>query len=206
MAYIGMREPIAAAISSRVDGSAISYGTPFKIGPAVQANVTFDIADNPDYGDDVIVDNDKGVNGYNITLETNDISAEARSKVLGWKPVMSTDTTPVVLRYEVVGGEVPEIGLGFIRVKMFQGVRKFETFFFHALQFSNTAENASTKQKQITWNHPQMNGTGIGVYNDDSGDVKYFDWMEFDEDDYDDAVAWIYARFGTTPPSSGTGT
>ena len=86
MAYIGMRDPIAGVISSRVDGSAISYGTPFKIGPAVSANITFDIADNPDYGDDVIIDNDKGVNGYNITLETNDISKEARAAVLGWKP------------------------------------------------------------------------------------------------------------------------
>ena len=205
MAYIGMRDPIAGVISSRVDGSAISYGTPCKIGPAVSANITFDIEDNPDYGDYVIIENDNGLNGYNITLETNDISAEARAKVLGWKAIYSNDTTPVLQYYEANGGEVPEIGLAFIRVKMFQGVRKFETFFFHALQFSNTQENASTKQKQITWNHPQMSGTGIGVYNDASGDVKFFDWMEFDEDDFDDAVAWIYARFGTAPPSSGTG-
>lgn len=206
MAYIGMRDPIAGVISSRVDGSAISYGTPFKIGPAVSANITFDIADNPDYGDDVIIDNDKGLNGYNITLETNDIRAEARAKVLGWKAIYNSATPPVLQYYEANGGVVPEVGLAFIRVKMFQGVRKFETFFFHALQFSDTQENASTKNKQITWNHPSMSGTGIGVYNDDSGDVKFFDWMEFDEDDFDDAVTWIYARFGTTPPSSGTGT
>lgn len=206
MAYIGMRDPIVAPVATRVDGSAVTYDAPLKIGPAVQANITFDIADNPDYGDDVIVDNDKGVNGYSITLETNDICKEARAACLGWKPITNSATPPVVTHYEVTGAVAPEVGLGFIRVKMFQGVRKFETFFFHALQFSNTAENASTKQKQIAWNHPQMNGTGIGVYNDDSGDIKYFDWMEWDEDDYDDAVAWIYARFGTTPPSSGTGT
>ena len=144
MAYIGMRKPIIAPITTRVDSSAITYGTPIVVGPAVSANVTFDIADNPDYGDDIIVDNDKGV-------------------------------------------------------------RKFETFFFHALQFSNGGENASTKQRQITWNHPSMSGTGIGVYNDDSGDQKFFKWMEWDEDDYDDAIAWIYAQFGTTPPAASTG-
>ena len=205
MAYIGMRSPIAAKVATRVDGSAVTYDTPLIIGPAVSANITFDVADNPDYGDDVIVDNDKGINGYNITLETNDISKEARAVCLGWKPITNSATPPVVTHYEVVGGEAPEVGLAFIRVKMFRGVRKFETFFFHALQFSNGGENASTKQRQITWNHPSMSGTGIGVYNDDSGDTKYFDWMEWDEDDYDDAVAWMYQKFGTTPPSASSG-
>ncbi len=63
MAYIGMRNPIVAPITERVDGSSITYGTPLVVGPAVRADVSFDIADNPDYGDDVIIDNDKGVIG-----------------------------------------------------------------------------------------------------------------------------------------------
>ena len=79
MAYIGMRNPVFWPISTRTDGSSITYGNPVTIGPAVSANVTFDVADNPDYGDDVIIDNDKGVNGYSVALETNDISAEARA-------------------------------------------------------------------------------------------------------------------------------
>ena len=61
MAYIGMRNPKFWPVTSRVDGSAITYGNPVLIGPAVRAQVTFDIADNPDYGDDVIIDNDKGI-------------------------------------------------------------------------------------------------------------------------------------------------
>ena len=206
MAYIGLRSPKFWPISTRTDGSAITYGNPVDIGPGVRADVSFDVSDNPDYGDDVIIDNDKGINGYTIALETNDVDLAARGRVLGWTAKMSTATTPALEYYDVTGAEPPEGGFSFIRVKMFRGTRKYEAFFFHALQFSNTAENASTKQKQITWNHPQMSGTGIGVYNDASGDVKFFDWMEFDEDDFDDAVTWIYARFGTTPPSSGTGT
>ena len=99
MAYIGMRNPRFAPITTRTDGSPITYGTPIVIGPAVSANVTFDTADNPDYGDDVIIDNDKGVNGYSITLETNDISKEARAACLGWKPVQNSATPPVVTHY-----------------------------------------------------------------------------------------------------------
>ena len=200
MAYIGMRSPIFAPITTpRVDGSAIVYGTPLVIGPAVSANVTFDTADNPDYGDDVVIDNDKGINGYSIALETNDSSKAARAACLGWKAVTGTGST--VTHYEVTDAAPPEGGLGYIRVKMFKGVRKYETFFFHALQFSSGGENASTKQRQITWNHPTMNAAGLGVYIDDSGAARYFDWMEFAEEDYDDALDWIYEKFGATRPT-----
>ena len=80
MAYIGMRNPKFWPISTpRVDGSAISYDDPIVIGPAVSASVTFETNDNPDYGNNVIIDNDKGINGYSVSLETNDVSKEARA-------------------------------------------------------------------------------------------------------------------------------
>ena len=202
MAYIGMRKPQFAPISSpRVDGSAITYGTPIVLGPAVSANVSLDVADNPDYGDDVIQNNDKGVNGYSITLETNDITAEGRATCLGWKKVMSTVTTTAVDHYEVNDGAPPEGGLAFIRVKMPAGssTRKYEAFFFHALQCSSGGENASTKQKQITWNHPTINASGLGVYIDSNGQARYFDWMEFDSESA--AQTWINGKYGYTPPS-----
>ena len=64
MAYIGMRNPVAAPITAYTEGSAITYGNGMILGPAVAANLTFDVADNPDYGNDVIIDNDNGINGY----------------------------------------------------------------------------------------------------------------------------------------------
>ncbi len=195
MAYIGMRKPKFWPISSRTDGSAITYGTAVDIGPAVSASVTFDVADNPDYGDDVIIDNDKGINGYSISLETNDVSKEARAACLGWKAKQS-GSPAATTHYEVTDAEAPEGGLSYIRVKMFKGERKYEAFFFHALQFSDGAENASTKQRQITWNHPTMTATGIGVYIDSSGEAKYFNWMEFDSETA--ANAWINSQGGAT--------
>ena len=203
MAYIGMRKPVFWPISTpRVDGSSISYGSPVTIGPAVSANVTFDVADNPDYGDDIIIDNDKGVNGYTIALETNDISMEARAACLGWKAKQNTAQPPAVTHYEVTDAAPPEGGLSYIRVKMFKGTKKYEAFFFHALQFSDGGENASTKQKQIQWNHPTMNGTGIGCFIDSSGDAKYFNWMEFSSESA--AETWINSQAGYTPPVTST--
>ena len=201
MAYIGMRNPKFWPITNRVDGSAITYGNPVEIGPAVSANVSFDTADNPDYGDDVVIDNDKGINGYSIALETNDVSKEARAACLGWVPI-SSGTPAAVTHYEVTDAEPPEGGLSYIRVKMFRGTRKYEAFFFHALQFSDGGENASTKQKQITWNHPTMNATGLGVYIDSTGKAKYFNWMEFETQSA--AETWINAQGGYTPPAQGS--
>lgn len=200
MAHIGMRTPKFWPITTRTDGSAITYGSPVVIGKGVNAQVTFDTADNPDYGDDVIVDNDKGVNGYNITLETNDMSKESRAAVLGWKPVTTGTTTPVITKYKITGEEPPEGGFSFIRVKKSSGVVSYEAFFFHALQFSDGGENASTKQKQIQWNHQTVNGTGIGVYLDSTGEVQYFDYMEFAT--LTAAETWINGEANYTPPAN----
>lgn len=187
MAYIGMRNPVAAPITAYTEGSAITYGSGMVLGPAVAANLTFDVADNPDYGDDVIVDNDNGINGYSATLETNNITKEGRAMVLGWEPVGTT-----VTHYDVTDAAAPYVGWGFIRVKMFKAVRSYEAFWFHRSQFSPNGINASTKQRQITWNHPQMNVQGMGVRLDNSGKAKYFQWMEFDSESA--AQAWLYGK------------
>ena len=187
MAYIGMRNPVAAPITAYTEGSAITYGSGMVLGPAVAANLTFDVADNPDYGDDVIVDNDNGINGYNATLETNNITKEGRAMVLGWEPVGTT-----VTHYDVTDAAAPYVGWGFIRVKLFKGVRSYEAFWFHRSQFSPNGINASTKQRQINWNHPQMNVQGMGVYIDNSGKAKYFQWMEFESESA--AQAWLYGK------------
>lgn len=187
MAYIGMRSPVAAPITAHTDGSAITYGTGMVLGPAVAASLTFDTADNPDYGDDIIIDNDNGLNGYSATLETNNITAEGRAMALGWQPSGTT-----VTHYDVTDDAAPYVGWGFIRVKMFKGVRSFEAFWFHKSQFTPNGENASTKQRQIEWNHPQMNVRGMGVYLDNSGKAKYFQWMEFATEA--EARTWLYGK------------
>ena len=187
MAYIGMRRLVAAPVTSHTDGSAITYGTGMVLGPAVAASLTFDVADNPDFGDDVIIDNDNGVNGYNATVETNNISPEGRAMVLGWDP---SGTTPT--HYDVTDEAAPVVGWGFIRVKMYKGVRSYEAFWFHKSQFSPNGINASTKQRQITWNHPQMSVMGMGAYIDSSGKAKYFQWMEFSSETA--AQTWLDAK------------
>ena len=184
MAYIGMRKPVAAPITAHTDGSAITYGTGLVIGPAVAANLTFDVNDNPDYGDDIVIDNDNGINGYSGTLETNDLADGALDALLGWT---KTGTTDVL--YSVTDDNAPYVGFGFIRVKLFKGVRSYEAYWFHKAQFSLSALNANTKQRQIEWNHPSLNVTGMGAYIDSTGKAKYFDYKAFDSESA--ATTWL---------------
>ena len=186
MAYIGMRKPVAAPISAHTDGSAITYGTGFVIGTAVAATINQQFNDNPDYGDDVIQDTDSGMNGYTGTIDTNDIADDVRGQLLGWGTSGTGDTAC----YQATDANAPYVGFGFIRVKMFQGTKKYECFWFHKAQFTEAAINASTKQRQIEWNHPQLSITGMGAYIDDSGNAKYFDFKSFTTE----TAAWTWLK------------
>lgn len=192
MAYIGMRSPVAAPVTAHTDGSAITYGAGFVIGNAVAANISFETNDNPDWGDDIIIDNDNGISGYSGSLDVNALTADVRNKLLGWTAV--TGTGSAVTHYEVTDDAAPEVGWGFIHVSMYQGTRSYEAYWFHKAQFTQDAVNASTKERQIAWNHPQMNFQGKGCYLDNSGKAKYFDWMTFATESA--AKEWLYDKAG----------
>ena len=187
MAYIGMRSPVAAPITAHEDGSAITYGTGFVIGNAVAASLNCEVNDNPDYGDDIIIDNDNGISGYSGSLDVNALTAAVRASLLGWDSVGTTTT-----HYEVTDDEAPEVGFGFIHVSMYKGTKSYEAYWFHKAQFTQQSVNASTKERQITWNHPQLNFQGKGCYLDASGKAKYFDWMTFDTETA--AKTWLNTR------------
>ena len=195
MAYIGMRKPVAAPVTSHTDGSAISYGAGFVIGNAVAANINFDVNDNPDFGDDIMIDNDTGISGYSGDIDVNMLSATVRASLLGWDAVTS-GTPAATTHYEVSDETSPEMGWGFIQVGLYKGVRSYEAYWFHKARFTQNSVSASTKQKQITWNHPKLNFVGEGAYIDSSGKAKFFDWMTFDSETA--AWTWLKARAGIT--------
>jgi len=194
MAYIGMRNPVAAPVSSHTDGSAITYGAGFVMGTAVEANISFETNDNIDYGNDIPIDNDNGINGYSGTVDTNDLAPEVREKLLGW--VKKTGTGSTVSHYSVTDDPAPEVGFGFVHVGMFRGVRYYDAYWYHKARFTMANIRAMTKQRQIDWNHPQLSFTGLGAYIDGTGKASYFDYMRFDTEAA--ANAWLNGRAGIT--------
>lgn len=196
MAYIGMRKPVAALVSSHTDGSAISYAAGFVIGEAVAANVNFETSNDADYGDDIVIDTDNGITGYSGDMDVSMVSATVRAALLGWDATLNTATPAVAQFYSVTDDETPEVGFGFIQVGIHKGTKSYEAYWFHKARFSQNNINASTRKKAIEWNHPKLNFVGEGAYIDNTGKAKYFDWMTFDSETA--AWTWLKARASIT--------
>lgn len=205
MAFIGMLRPVYSKITTYTEGSAITYGTGAVISKARSASISYEHEDNPFYGDDVIVENDQGLNGYTIDLETTDLPIDIRCDLLGETALTTTsDNVTTTIGYRATDAQPPYVGFGFVRVLMVGGSKKYEGFWFHRLQFAMESEEANTKEKSISWGAPKIHGTGVGVYLDSSGAVSWYDHMEFTS--LSAAETWLYGKANISTTSSGTGT
>lgn len=201
MAGIGMFHMVAAPITSYTPGSAPVYGNGFLVGPAVEANVSFNTNDNPDMGDDEIQDNDNGVNGYSGSMENNFLEEEIAAKLYGWGGA-GTSQSP----YVITDGAAPEHGWGYLKKCLNKGVLKFRAFWFTRAQFTmGSYANAKTKPKNgVEWQHDTTNINGMGVYEDSSGKQHFVYPKTFTS--MSDAEAWLdtWANISSSSSSSGT--
>lgn len=188
MAYIGMKRPVYAPITTYTAGSAITYGTGAVLAHAVAATLTQNRRDNPLWADDIKVENDKGMTDYTIDIEVDDIPLAARAAMLGEVQAGTSSAQ----YYAVKDVDVPYVGFGYIRVHKVNNVRKYEAFWFHRVQFAVTTEEASTKTEQINWGTMKLTGTGTGVVLDNSGTEQFYDHMEFSSESA--AVTWLNSR------------
>lgn len=193
MAKIGMKHPVYAPITSGGEGSAIVYGTGKVLCHAISADVNINRRDNPLYGDDTKIENDKGVTDYSIAFVGDDVPNEARVEMLGEEAVSQSSA---VTHYEVNDVNPPYVGFGYYRILMVDNVKIYEGFWYHKAQFALDNENASTKNEQIDWGTYPMTGTGAGVELDNTGKIHFFDRMQFATEAA--ALAWVNGRAGIT--------
>ena len=196
MAAIGMRYPVYAPITTYTEGSAITYGNGAQVCHAIAATVTPNRRDNPLYGNDTKIENDKGLTDYTIAFEGDKVPLAMRAALLGETAVSNTATPPVVTHYEVTDVNPPYVGFGYMRVLMENNVTKYESFWFHRVQFAIDSEESNTKKENIDWGTFRLTGTGFGVWLDSSGIVKFYDHMEFDTESA--AKNWLKSRAGIT--------
>ena len=188
MAYIGMRHPVWAPISSHTDGSPITYGTGMVVGYGVGADLTIQTSDNKDYGDDMVVASDAGVNGLSLSFETNDLAKEVRVALLGY--VADNGSGSTVVQYRVTGADSPKGGFGYIRIKEAagSGTVSYEAFWIHKIKFQPSSEPARTKQENKEYQHLTLTGTAESAKIYSEGSDWYY-WMEFTTETA--AAAWL---------------
>lgn len=192
MAYIGMRHVVAATVRTEVKGSPLEYNAGMVVGYAIQGNLTWERADNPLHGDDVVVENDNGVTGGTLEIGTDDLLEAVRAYMLGLVQHSGQDTHI----YETTEDPAPYVGIGYMRVRRKRGVTSFQAIWYHKAMFGETNENSQTKGQNIEWQTPTITGRIMGVYNDNSGMANFRTEAYFATEA--EATAWLDAKANIT--------
>ena len=175
-ANVGMVYPVAAPVSAYTPGTSITYSNGFVVAEAVSANVSWNRADGHFYGDDVELDTDNGVLGYTINFEPTGLSATSRQKLLG-ETVSSNE-------YTITDAASPDLGFGYIRVMRVKGTTtvttSYEAWWYKKLKFAISSEETRTKEQNIEWRVPTLEGTGCGVSLDATGVLSFAQHKTFD--------------------------
>lgn len=160
-ANVGMLYPVAAPISAYTPGAAPTYGTGAVLEEARGATVTWNRADGHFYGNDVELDSDNGVLGYTIDFEPTGLTDAGRAMLLG--EVAASD------EYTITDAAAPDVGFGYIRrMRTTQSTtgtvaETFEGWWYYKIRFSLNSEETRTKEQNIEWRTPTLNGNGAGV-------------------------------------------
>ena len=187
---VGMLFPIWAPVTQYNPGSNIQYGDALLIEEAISATVNITRGDNPLYGDDVIVDDDNGIQAITIDFNPTGLKSFERAALLG-EEVNTTEDT-----YEGTDDASPYGGFGYIR-KMSDSEKKFEAWFFRRIKFGITTEETRTKEGAIQWRTPTINGRGAGSEIDGTGKIRWYIRKDFEK--ASDAKAFLISLVGSSP-------
>lgn len=182
---VGMLYPVWAPISSHTDGAMPTYGTGTVINEARNATVTREYANNPLYGDDRIVDDDNGLTGLTMTFESTGLTDSDRVTLLGEESNANTTTGG----YWVSDAETPWGGFGYIRKMRDDGTTKFEAWITLKIKFQEESQATQTREGQISWGTPTLNGRAAGLIVDSSEKQRY--QLHKTLDTLSAAKAWI---------------
>ena len=185
-ANVGMQYLVVATVATYTPGASISYSAGSNFAEAVSASLSWDRADGHFYGDDVELDSDNSVLGYTIDIEPSGLSDTARGTLLG--ETVSTG------EYTISNAPAPDVGFGYIRVMRSKGTTSYEGWWYHKLKFSVSSEETRTKERNIEWRVPTLNGVGDGVSLDSTGKLAFAVHKTFS--DFSSAKTWLNSKAG----------
>lgn len=166
---VGMIYPVWAPLTAHTDGSMPTYGTGRVLQEARNATVNKEYANNPLYGDDRIVDEDNGLIGLTVSFESTGLSDSDRVAVLG---EVQYGTSGASGQWET-DKETPWGGFGYIRKMRENGTKKYEAWWTLKIKFQEQSQVTSTREGQITWNTPTLNGRAASLYVDSGDEAKF---------------------------------
>ena len=166
---VGMMYPVFAKLLSHTEGQMPSYGTGVVIQEARNATITKTYNDNPLYGDDRIVDDDNGMTALNVSFEPTGLSDADRVLLFGETAKAVSGTTCQV----EMDNETPYGGFGYIRKMRDNGNYSYEVWVILKVKFTEESQTTATKEQNISWNVPTLNGRAAALDIDGSGKLSW---------------------------------
>lgn len=158
---VGMVYPVAAPVDTYTPYSSISYDDGFVVSEARGATVTWETENGEFYGDDVRLDSTNNIIGYTLDFEATGLADSVRAALLGEVKGSSDE-------YKITGASAPDVGFGYVKVMRDDSsgtvVYSYEAWWYYKVKFAQPNEEARTKERNIEWRTPTLNGTGMGVF------------------------------------------
>lgn len=203
MAGIGLPYGVFAPISDEPTGAPIVYGAPTVFdaaanGKMIEANVSYEHADNPLYGGDSIAENDNSITGGTLAIGTTSLPPAAKVAILGHEVNGTT--------FHENADPSPAGGFWYVTAAIEGGVKKWYGYQIHKTQLAMAEDNATTKAGAIEWQTPALEGPIMGVVIDNTGKTRFRAYEVFST--YAAAKAWVdeKAGVGQTPVATPTAT
>lgn len=154
MPKIGFRDLYVAVMDeeSDVDNGTVTYSEPEKLSEAISGGFTPNVSEANLYADDRQTDRIDLIIGYDISLETRDLSPEKEALLLGYQ----TDVNGGVLR--TGDAQAPFVALMF-RSELSNG--DFEYNVLYKVKFAPVTKNNETKGENITFQTPTITGRAL---------------------------------------------
>lgn len=192
MAKTGLRYIVVAKIKSETDGQPPVYEQGMVLGAGIAADISFTINESQMYANNALKESSKSITGGEISMELDDLLAEARAYAMGVSVVEEDD----VKTYRTTGKTAPNVGVGFIEERVYNGKTTHLPTWLYKVQFAPGAKNIKTRGENVEFQSTKVTGDMMGVYPDDSGDVAFMDDREYEDGAL--ATAWINEMAGIT--------
>ena len=166
---VGMMYPVFAPLTAHTDGSMPTYGAGVVIQEARNATVSKTYNENPLYGDDRIVDDDNGMTALNISFEPTGLSDSDRVLLFGEAVKQVSGVTAQI----EMDNETPYGGFGYVRKMRDNGTYSYEAWIILKVKFTEESQTTATKEQNISWNVPTLNGRAAALDIDGSGKLSW---------------------------------
>ena len=166
---VGLMYPVFAKITAHTEGSLPTYAAGVVIQEARNCTINKTYNNNPLYGDDHIVDDDNGLLELNCSFESTGLSDSDRKLLFDEDEIAVGGLTCQAES----DNETPYGGFGYVRRMRDNGTKKYEAWIILKIKFQEESQATSTKEGQISWGTPTLNGRAASVIIDSTGKERF---------------------------------